>query len=542
MSWWRDRVVYQIYPRSFQDTNGDGVGDLPGILRRLDDLKALGVGILWLSPVYASPGVDNGYDISDYRAVDPAFGTLEDMDRLIAEAEKRDIKIVMDLVINHTSDQHEWFKKSCAGDPKYKDYYIWRPEKPNGAPPNNWTTFFAEDAWEWNEARGEYYLHLFAKQQPDLNYNNPAVLEEVKDILRFWLDRGVAGFRCDVINVLYKTSLDNGRWRPALRGMEHYLQQEGNHEILRTLRREVLDKYDCFTVGETVLVTPQQARELCGEGREELDMVFTFEQHDADQILLKWFPKRFNARRFFRILSRWQNELAWNANYFENHDQPRSVSRYGDEGKYRAASAKLLGLLLLSLRGTPFIYQGEEIGMSNFDFASMTEVQDVESKNVWRLMEKLGFPAALRWSIIRKKSRDNARTPYQWSDGKNAGFTEGTPWLGVNANYTSVNFEAQRDDPLSIWNFYREMIAFRAGSAVLRLGTFKPLETTRHIFAFERALEGQTLTVVVNLSGRNTEVRYRGGVAISNTGRRIFNGTLFPYEAVILEGATAQDD
>ncbi|MEA5051666.1 MAG: alpha-glucosidase [Oscillospiraceae bacterium] len=542
MSWWQDRVVYQIYPRSFQDSNGDGIGDLPGITRRLDELKALGVGILWLSPVYASPDVDNGYDISDYCSINPQFGTLADMDRLIAEASARDIRIIMDLVINHTSNEHEWFKKSCAGDPVYKDYYIWRPANKKGGPPNNWSSFFAEDAWEWNEQRGEYYLHLFTKEQPDLNYENPAVLEEVEKILRFWLDRGVAGFRCDMINVLSKSTLKNGRWQLALRGLEHYLQQEKNHEILRKLRRDVFSRYDCFTVGEAALVTPQQARDLCGEGREELDMVFSFEQHDADQFYVKWFPHRLNARRFFRILSRWQNELSWNANYFENHDQPRSVSRYGNTGKYWAQSAKMLGLLLLSLRGTPFLYQGEEIGMTNFDFASPTELEDIESKNVLRLMEKMGFPARMRWRIMQLRSRDNARTPYQWSDGKNAGFTEGTPWLGINGNYTHINYEAQRGDPFSIWNFYREMIAFRADSTILRLGTFKALETTRHIFAFERALEGEKLTVIVNFSDSNRQVDYRGDVAFSNSSRRIFNGTLFPYEAVILTGATLRED
>jgi len=569
--WWQECVVYQIYPRSFQDTNGDGIGDLPGIIEHLDELKDLGVGILWLSPVYPSPNADNGYDISDYHGIHPDFGTMADMDRLIEEAGKRDIKIIMDLVINHTSDEHPWFIKSRDKNSPYRDYYIWRPGK-NGKAPNNWTSFFGEDCWEYDEASGEYYLHLFAKKQPDLNWCNPKVLEEVKDIMRFWLDRGIAGFRCDVINILYKTSLENGRKRLALTGLEHYLTQEGTHEILRVLRKEVLDRYDCFTVGETVFVTPQTAWELCDASRRELDMLFTFEHMETDQHYVKWFKRKFSAGRFAASISKWQQAIDWNANYLENHDQPRSVSRFGNDGPYWAQSAKLLCMLLLTLRGTPYIYQGQEIGMTNFDFTGMEQIQDVESHNIYRLAKCLHFPEALRWRMIRASSRDNVRTPVQWNSGPNAGFTTGKPWLGVNSNYTRINMESQLDDPGSIRNFYKAMIALRSGSDVLKYGSFVPLVRGSGIFAYRREYREEGLTVLLNFSDKARKVDIPGIAAdgqgslldtaagtpdtagenannsnsfrcpvLSNYDRKVsgmdgaaFNGILQPYEAIIL--------
>ena len=352
LHWWQERVIYQIYPRSFMDSDGDGVGDLPGIIGKLDNLRDLGAGAIWLSPVYPSPDADNGYDISDYRGIDPKYGTMEDMDRLIAEAAKRDIKIIMDLVINHTSDRHPWFQASRDPGSPYRDWYLWRPGR-DGGKPSNWTSFFAEDCWEPDPRSGEYYLHLFAKEQPDLNWGNPAVMEAIKDIMRFWLEKGVAGFRCDVINILFKTSLENGRKKLILTGSEHYLSQEGTHRILRELRREVLDTYRAFTVGETVFVTPRTALELCAPERKELDLVFTFEHMDADQFTVKWFKRPFHAGRLAAALAKWQEALPWNALYLENHDQPRGVSRFGDESRWRTESAKLLGTMLLTLRGTP---------------------------------------------------------------------------------------------------------------------------------------------------------------------------------------------
>ena len=527
-NWWQERVVYQIYPRSYQDTNGDGIGDIQGIIQHLDELKDLGVGILWLSPLYCSPNADNGYDISDYRDINPEYGTMEDMKRLLAEAEKRDIKIVMDLVINHTSDEHEWFRQSRDPDSPYRDYYIWRDK------PNNWMSFFAEDCWEYDERSGQYYLHLFAKKQPDLNYHNPKVIEEIKDIMRFWLDMGVAGFRCDVINIIYKSSLEDGKKPFVLRGSEHYISQEGNHEILRTLRSEVLDHYDCFTVGETVFVTPQMGRDLTDKSRGELDMIFAFEHMETDQFLFKWFKRKFNAKPFGETIAKWQNALEWNANYLENHDQPRSVSRFGDDGEYWEKSAKMLCTMLLSLRGTPYIFQGQEIGMTNFDFTSLDEVEDVESHNVYRMAKRLGFPKGYRWKMILRSSRDNARTPVQWSDDVQGGFTTGTPWLGVNKNHKMINMASQMDDPNAIRSYYKRMIKTRAESDVLKFGTFKLLEATKHRFCYERTLDGKTLTVVLSFSKKPQQVTYRGEVCIDNYDRATFDGTLQPYEAVIL--------
>ncbi|AEE17261.1 alpha-glucosidase [Treponema brennaborense] len=498
--WWKERVVYQIYPRSFCDSDDDGVGDIPGIISKLDYLAALGVGILWLSPVYRSPNDDNGYDISGYRDIQSEFGTMDDMKRLVSEAEKRGIKIIMDLVINHTSDEHPWFTESrkSVRNP-YRQYYIWRPGKTGKhgekLPPNNWTGFFTGPAWEYDAHTDEYYLHLFSKKQPDLNFHNPDVIAAVKDIMRFWLDLGIGGFRCDVINLIFKTSLADGKKRIALTGCEHYHSQRGCHEILAELRRDVLSEYDCFTVGETVLVTPKQARDLCrtdGNGSPlELDMVFSFEHMECDQIHNKWFKTPFRPKAFMRTLIKWQRELEWNALYFENHDQPRSVSRFGS-ARYRTESAKLLAVLLFTLRGTPFVYEGQELGMENGDFTSMSDIRDIESHNIWKLTEKLHFPAAVRWKMIRQTGRDNARTPMQWSAAENAGFSPNgrtVPWLKVNANKTTVNVETESADPDSVLNWYKKLINLRKKTPELTAGEFNPLYESGSVFAFERVSE-----------------------------------------------------
>ncbi|MDR1306840.1 MAG: glucohydrolase [Treponema sp.] len=581
--WWKEAVIYQIYPRSFQDSNGDGIGDIPGIISRLDELAALGVKGLWLSPVYPSPQIDNGYDISDYCGIDPLFGTMADMERLIAEAKKRDLRIIMDLVVNHTSDEHEWFQKSRRREDPYTGYYIWKPGKnPGGLKkrgrgnlPNNWTSFFMEDAWEFDEVRGEYYLHLFHKKQPDLNYKNPRVIEEVKKILAFWLDKGAAGFRCDVINVLYKTSLDDGKKNIMLTGKEHYLCQEGNHEILRRLRREVLDPYsagrdgDVFTVGETAMVELAEAKLLSGEARRELDMVFYFDHLEVDRRFARFIPKRFRASELLRRLAKWQQGLDWNALYLENHDQSRIVSHYGDDSfrGYWERSAKLLATLEFTLRGTPFIYQGQEIGMTNFDFTSLDQVRDIETHNLNRLMKKLFIPAPLRWKWLRLSSRDNARTPFQWNGEPGAGFTgtarpgEAGPWLGINGNHKRINYGAQKDDPDSILSYYKKMILMRAESDTLKYGAFTPLFSGRRLMMYRRGPAelppdpapdpgtpadpvplpragqgdpaassrvgppGETWTVALNFSGRRLRLDarqrslLRGAVGASNTGR-----------------------
>ncbi|MCL1814557.1 MAG: alpha-glucosidase [Treponema sp.] len=548
--WWKEGVVYQIYPRSFQDSNGDGIGDIPGIISRLDEIAGLGTRTIWLSPVYKSPQIDNGYDISDYCDIDPVFGTLADMERLIAEAKKRDIGIVMDLVINHTSVEHPWFQKSRRREEPYKDYYIW--QKGRGGhhhPPNNWTSFFMEGVWEFDELREEYYLHLFHKKQPDLNYKNPLVIEEVKKILRFWLDKGAAGFRCDVINVLWKTSLDDGKKSLMLTGLEHYKCQEGNHAILRQLRREVLDNYDCFTVGETAMVNLDEAKLLSDPGRQELDMVFYFDHLEVDRRIARFVPKKFRAKELLKRLTKWQQGLEWNAVYLENHDQVRIVSHYGDDrgagerGSSWERSAKLMAALLCTLRGTPFIFQGQEIGMTNFDFNSLDEVKDIETHNLNRLMKKIFFPSWLRWKWLRLSSRDNSRTPFQWNAGPGAGFTTGQSWLGINANHKKLNYDAQRKDPASVLSYYKKMIRLRESSETLKYGSFKPLLTAGSLLMFSRESPNEAYVAAFNFSSRrkklNGEARVllRGKLAASNIGRTEWaaGDSLEGWEALVLQ-------
>lgn len=531
--WWKQKIIYQIYPMSFCDSNGDGIGDLPGIISRLDYLQRLGVGALWLSPVYPSPNKDNGYDISDYCEIHPNYGTLADMDRLIAEAKKRDIRIIMDLVINHTSDRHEWFQKSRRREEPYTDFYIWRKGE-KGKKPTNWGSFFGEDCWEYDEVRGEYYLHLFAKEQPDLNYHNEKVIAAIEDVMRFWLDRGVAGFRCDVINIIYKETIKNGRWRPALTGCEYYLSTPGCHRVLHRLNRDVLSRYDAFTVGETVFVTPKMADDLVNPQREELCTVFSFEHMETDCFKIKWFLRKFKPDRFFACLTKWQNALPWNTVYFENHDQPRSVSRYGNDAEYHDQSAKALATLLLTLRGTPFLYEGEEIGMTNFDFPDMEKVRDVESINIWNMGKRLHLPYGLRWRMIKTKSRDNARTPMQWDDSINGGFSAGTPWLSVNGNYPRINVKQQEDDPGSVLAYYRQLIAFRNGSRVLQEGDFTELYRKNGVYAYRRACDGEALTVVISLAEGERKNPASGEVVCSNYGRETASARLAPYEALVL--------
>ena len=531
--WWKRKIIYQIYPMSFCDSNGDGIGDLPGIISRLDYLQRLGVGALWLSPVYPSPNKDNGYDISDYCEIHPNYGTLADMDRLIAEAKKRDIRIIMDLVINHTSDRHEWFQKSRRREEPYTDFYIWRKGE-KGKKPTNWGSFFGEDCWEYDEERGEYYLHLFAKEQPDLNYHNEKVIAAIEDVMRFWLDRGVAGFRCDVINIIYKETIKNGRWRPALTGCEYYLSTPGCHRVLHRLNRDVLSRYDAFTVGETVFVTPKMADDLVNPQREELCTVFSFEHMETDCFKIKWFLRKFKPDRFFACLTKWQNALPWNTVYFENHDQPRSVSRYGNDAEYHDQSAKALATLLLTLRGTPFLYEGEEIGMTNFDFPDMEKVRDVESINIWNMGKRLRLPYGLRWRMIKTKSRDNARTPMQWDDSINGGFSAGTPWLSVNGNYPRINVKRQEDDPGSVLSYYRQLIAFRNGSRVLQEGDFTELYRKNGVYAYRRACDGEALTVVISLAEGERKNPASGEVVYSNYGRETAPARLAPYEALVL--------
>ncbi|MBN2300763.1 MAG: alpha-glucosidase [Acholeplasmataceae bacterium] len=530
---WKKGIVYQIYPRSFKDSNGDGIGDIQGIISKLDYLKELGVNIIWLSPVYCSPNDDHGYDISDYMDINPEYGTMEDMNELIEKAKVKGLRILMDLVINHTSDEHPWFIESKKPDSPYRDYYIWKDQ------PNNWSGFFSGSTWE--KVGDSYYLHLFSKKQPDLNWKNPKVMEEIQKVMHFWLQKGIYGFRCDVINIIYKTSLKNGKKHIALTGKEHYHSQEGCHEILRTLRKEVLDQYDAFTVGETVLVTTKQANDLILPERKELNMVFAFEHMEVDQINNKWFKTKFKPNKWMKVISLWQQEVYWNANYLGNHDQPRSVSRFGDDKVYHQESAKMLATLNLTLKGTPYVFEGEEIGMTDGDFKSIDELMDIESHRINALAKKLMFPKKIRYKMIMKTSRDNARTPMQWH--RNGGFTSGKPWLKMNENTKVINVEDNMKNPESIYHHYRKLIALRKNNETLLNGSFKPLYMNKNIFIFSRYTKHDTLITISNMSSKikKIPIDLSGEVMLSNYHREnLDDKTLKAYESILIRKEDAQ--
>lgn len=535
----KDTIVYQIYPRSFMDSNGDGVGDLPGIISRLDYIASLGVNTLWLSPVYLSPNADNGYDIADYRAIQPEFGTMEDFDTLVAEAKARGIGIVMDLVINHTSDEHEWFRRALAGEQKYRDYYIIEKGK-NGGLPNNWGNFFADCPWtKFGDSEDEYYLHLFAKKQPDLNWRNPDVMAEVKDIMRFWLDKGVVGFRCDVINILFKNTLADGKKQLVLTGQEHFISTDGCHKILAELRRDVLEPYGAWAVGETVFVDVAKAKDLCDESRGELDMVFSFEHMECDQVAVKWFKTRLKPKKLMHCLTRWQTGLNWNTCYFENHDQPRFISRFSDSQNYRRECSKMVAGLLMTLRGTPFVYEGQEIGMTNGDFRSMDEIQDVESHTVLAMARRMKIPAPLRWKMIRRTTRDNARTPMQWDATPYAGFTTVKPWLKVNANHAEVNVARDSADPNGVFRFWQQMITLRKTHPALLEGDFTPICETDSVYVFQRSSREGKLLSICNMTGKPVKLPaqcsgWGGTLVISNYGGEA-GGELKPFEFRLME-------
>lgn len=528
----RDTVVYQIYPRSFCDTDGDGYGDIPGIISKLDYIASLGVNTIWLSPVYKSPDDDNGYDISDYKAIQPRFGTMEDFDTLIAEARSRGIDIIMDLVINHTSDEHEWFRRALAGEEKYKNYYIIKRGK-DGKIPNNWGNFFAECPWGkfGGEDSDEYYLHLFSKKQPDLNWRNPDVMAEIKDIMNFWLDKGVRGFRCDVINIIYKNTLDNGKPRFILAGQEHYLSTDGCHRILNELRRDCLEPHGAWAVGETVFVGLPEAHDLTDLERGELDMVFSFEHMECDQTVVKWFKKKLRPKKLMKIITKWQCGLDWNTVYFENHDQPRFISRFCDSKDFRAEASKLMAGLVMTLRGTPYVFEGQEIGMTNGDFNDLSEIADIESHNVYAMAKGLGIPKGMRWKMIKKTSRDNARTPMQWTAEEGAGFTSGTPWLKINGNHKLVNVESETKDERGVLSFWKRMIELRKTLPALLDGKFVPVYEGKSIYVFKRVCEGEELTAIFNMCGKAKKlprsVNADGELVISNYER---SQGLMPFE------------
>lgn len=527
-----DTIVYQIYPRSYLDTDGDGLGDIPGIISKLDYIASLGVNTIWLSPIYESPDDDNGYDISNYKAIQPRFGTMEDFDRLVSEARSRGIGIVMDLVINHTSDEHEWFKRALAGEEKYRNYYIIKEGK-GGKLPSNWGNFFAECPWEkFGDSENEYYLHLFSKKQPDLNWHNPDVLAEIQDIMRFWLERGVVGFRCDVINIIYKSSLENGKKRFILTGSEHFLSQPGCHEVLKKLRESCLEPYGAWAVGETVFVDIPEARDLADETRGELDMVFSFEHMECDQIIVKWFKTKLKPKKLMKVITKWQTGLEWNAVYFENHDQPRFISRLVGAESYRAEASKMMAGLIMTLRGTPFVYEGQEIGMTNGDFSSLDEVEDIESHNIYAMAKSLHLPKRYRWRMIQRTSRDNARTPMQWNAGENAGFTSGKPWLKVNSNRAEINVEDELKKENGVLSFWKRMISLRKELTALKDGSFTPLYASKSIYAYVREADGERLIALFNMTAKEVKLPKKlmlsGEVIISNYSEH-FEG-LRPFE------------
>lgn len=520
--WWTRAVVYQVYPRSFMDSDGDGVGDLGGILHRLDHLADLGVDVLWLSPIYPSPQADNGYDISDYQDIDPLFGSLAQLDELIAALHARGMKLLMDLVVNHTSDAHPWFveSRSSTDSPK-RDWYWWRPPRPGfaagdpGAEPTNWQSFFSGPTWTLDEASGEYYLHLFDRRQPDLNWENPQVRTAVFEMMGWWLDRGVDGFRMDVINMISKDvapdgSLRDGRPLPGSAlgsGYSSFLNGPRIHDYLQEMHRGVFAGRNgtFLTVGEMPGVTVEQARQYTDPARAEVDMVFQFEHVGLDHGTSKWDVHPLRMRDLKASFGRWQAGLAdvgWNSLYWDNHDQPRAVSRFGDDSpEFRRDSATCLATLLHLHRGTPYVYQGEEIGMANFPFRSLEEFADVESLNHHVHAVSAGHDPAEVLTALRTMSRDNARTPVQWDASPNAGFTAGTPWLVVNPDHTKWNAAAQRHDPASVLAHYRRLIALRHDDPVVALGDFTMLLPEHDdVYAFTRSLDGDTLLVVCNLS------------------------------------------
>ena len=534
--WWHSSVVYQIYPRSFKDSNGDGIGDINGIREKLDYLKELGIDVIWLSPVYKSPNDDNGYDISDYCDIMDEFGTMEDMDNLLKEANERGIKILMDLVVNHTSDEHKWFiEAKKSKDNEYRDYYIWR-DSVDGNEPNDLGSTFSGSAWQYDETTGQYYLHLFSKKQPDLNWENEKVRNEVYKMMNFWVDKGIGGFRMDVIDLIGKVPDEmitgNG---PKL------------HEYLQEMNKAALEGKDLLTVGETWGATPDVAKLYSNPERKELSMVFQFEHIGLDQIegKEKWDVKSLELLDLKKVLSKWQTELegqGWNSLFWNNHDLPRIVSRWGNDKEYRIESAKMLATLLHGMKGTPYIYQGEELGMTNVRFDDINDYNDIESLNMYKDRLSKGYSHNEIMESIYAKGRDNARTPMQWDDSENAGFTTGTPWLAVNKNYDKINAKQCLQDENSIFNHYKNLIDIRKNNDTIIYGDYKLLcEDDENIFAYVRELNGDKILVVCNFYDKDVEFKFDGDfnyskVLLSNyndSSKMIEKLKLRPYEAVM---------
>lgn len=551
--WWKESVVYQIYPRSFCDSNGDGIGDLNGITGKLDYLKELGIDVIWLSPVYKSPNDDNGYDISDYQAIMDEFGTMEDFDRMLATAHEKGIKIMMDLVVNHTSDEHKWFIESRKStDNPYRDYYIWRPAKEDGSLPNNWGSCFSGPAWEYDKTTDMYFLHLFSKKQPDLNWDNPAVRQDVFDMMNWWLKKGVDGFRMDVISLISK--------EPGLPDKETGINGYATfnvsangphvHEYLQEMRQKALNNADTITVGECSGVTLEEAKKYARSDEKELNMVFQFEHMDvdSDEKAGKWTTRKMDLRNLKKILTRWQKglqDIAWNSLYWENHDQPRSVSRFGnDSDEYREISAKMLATCIHMMQGTPYVYQGEELGMTNCPFNTLDNFRDLESINAFHELTEQGkMTEEDMMAAIGYKGRDNARTPMQWDDSAYAGFSTTNPWIMVNPNYTKINAKDQVNREDSVFKYYQKLIKLRHESELIVYGTYDLiLDDDKDIYAYIRTLGDEKLIVYCNFSENTREVELpeefvNKKVLISNYSDAKANHkiTLRPYEAIVIQ-------
>ena len=550
--WWKESVVYQIYPRSFKDSNGDGIGDINGITEKMGYLQELGVDVIWLSPVYQSPNDDNGYDISDYQAIMEEFGTMEDFDRMLAAAHEHGLKLVMDLVVNHTSDEHPWFVESRKSvDNPYRDYYIWRPGK-DGKEPNNWGSCFSGPAWKYDPQTEMYYLHLFSEKQPDLNWDNPKVRQEVFDMMNWWLDKGVDGFRMDVISLISKKpDLPDGP--VGINGYASFNEPANGphvHEYLQEMREKVLNRKETITVGECSGVTLEEAKKYASSDGKELNMVFQFEHMDVDaDANTKWTDKKMDLRDMKEVLTRWQKgleDIAWNSLFWENHDQPRSISRYGnDSPEYREVSAKMLATCLHMMQGTPYVYQGEELGMTNVPFTSIDQFRDLDSINAYRELveEQKVFTSEEMMRYLRYKSRDNARTPFQWDDSENAGFSTGTPWIMVNPNYKEINAKDQLEREDSVFHYYQKLIRLRKEQEVIVYGTYDLLlPDSKEIYAYTRMLGEEKLLVVCNFYEPEVSFElpeeFAGGTClISNYPEVSLKAemTLRPYEAFVIK-------
>ncbi|MFC6976341.1 alpha-glucosidase [Halomicroarcula sp. GCM10025709] len=566
-TWWKEAVVYQIYPRSFLDTTGDGVGDLQGVAERVDYLDELGVDVVWLCPVYESPQADMGYDVSDYRAIDSLFGTMADWEDLRDTLHDRDIRLVMDQVVNHTSDEHDWFQASrSSADDSKRDWYHWHPGQavseaesptdgtdspgpPDRVPPNNWESFMGGSAWEWDDRTEAYYLHTYHTKQPDLNWANPDVREAIYEMLRWWLEKGIDGFRLDVVNHLSKPEgYPDGSTDYDWVGTDQFLNGPRIHEYCRELSAEVLSEYDAMTIGEMPGIDPDQAASYSADG---LDMTFQFEHMSLDYGADgRWDRSEWALTDLKAVVSKWQRELqgeAWNALYLGNHDQARIVSRFGDDGEYREESAKLLATFLLTLRGTPHVYQGDEIGMTNADFASLAETRDPDTINhVSALMAERDEPYEAFRELVNARSRDNARTPVQWDDSDHAGFTDGDPWIGVTDNYTEINVDSARRDPGSVWAHYRELLELRADTDALVYGEYELLlPDDPNLYVYRRTLGEKRLLVVLNWSSERVPFTVPDVVSVDDASLLISNYgetpptpadlTLSPYEACVYD-------